>query len=64
MRNSIIKMQYVYNKNAICRNLFLTSTNVYCILVFIILHVLCHVAAQDWMYVVILKLVSILVHPY
>ena len=64
IKQSISKMQNSTIKNAICRNSFIASTNIYCILVFTILHFLCHMAAPDWMYVVTLKLVVILVHPY
>ena len=54
-------MQSAYNKNAICRNSFIASTNAYCIFLYTILHFSCHVAAHGWMYVVTLKLVVILV---
>ena len=57
-------MQSAYNKNAICRNSFIASTNAYCIFLYTILHFSCHVAARGWMYVVTLKLVVVLVHLY
>lgn len=52
MQTQPYKMQYAYNYHAICQNLSTT-----CIIMITILHVMCYVASQSWMYVVTFELV-------